>query len=99
MFASSHLAAMAAMVSKTGPDGRVPDSVRALYRKTNKPMVRMWNLLGDNTRFLAIAAVLILYRPELYFFFIIIVVSLLAAVLIMVQRYKDYKFITELRGL
>lgn len=87
-FAGSHLAIMEKLSARYTP-GAVPQPVRHAYRDRNRRLVHGWNVLGDNTRFLAIGAALWLARPEHYFLFIICALSVHMSVMIQLQRAAD----------
>ncbi|MDD4004357.1 MAG: CDP-alcohol phosphatidyltransferase family protein [Elusimicrobiaceae bacterium] len=87
-FAASHLALMKKLNGRF-PSGALPDGVRGQYRAANRKTVRGWNILGDNTRFIALAAALWLGRPEHYFLFIICALSVVMSVMIHLQREAD----------
>ncbi len=88
-FAASHLALLRFLAEKFN-NSALPDDVRQSYREANRRSVHVWNILGDNTRFIAIGIALWLGRPELYFLFIIFALSILMAAMIQVQRHIDF---------
>lgn len=49
------------------PSGEIDERSASAYRDANLPVIRLWNLLGANSRLLVIAGALSAGRPELYF--------------------------------
>jgi hypothetical protein len=62
------------------------------YRNANIKIIRGWNLLGDNTRFLIILTAIILCKPHWCFFAILGPLNLIMLYLIIRQKYIDKKF-------
>jgi phosphatidylglycerophosphate synthase len=76
--------------------GRVRDDDRARYREIFYPLVRGWNFLGDNTRFLAVGGLVCLHRIDLFFAFILVVMNLAFIVLWLWQQSADRRFLAGL---
>jgi hypothetical protein len=76
------------------PGGRVPDGVRARYRRCFYWPVRGWNLLGDNTRFYAVG--LCAWAGHMAWFFAVVLVPMnLALVVLWVwQARADRRFLS-----
>lgn len=62
------------------------------YKILNSRIIRGWNLLGDNTRFLLILIAIILCKPHWYFLFILGPLSLVTVFLMVLQKNIDKKF-------
>ena len=77
-------------------DGRVREEDRARYRENYYPLVRGWNFLGDNTRFLAIGILVFLHRIDLFFAFILVPMNLAFVALWFWQRSADRRFLASL---
>jgi phosphatidylglycerophosphate synthase len=73
--------------------GRVRDDDRARYREIFYPLVRGWNFLGDNTRFLAVGVLVCLHRIDLFFAFVLVVMNLAFIILWLWQRSADRRFL------
>jgi phosphatidylglycerophosphate synthase len=76
--------------------GRVRDEDRARYREIFYPLVRGWNFLGDNTRFLAVGVLVCLHRLDLFFAFVLVVMNLAFIILWLWQRSADRRFLASL---
>ena len=76
--------------------GRVRDEDRARYREIFYPLVRGWNFLGDNTRFLAVGVLVCLHRIDLFFAFVLVVMNLAFVILWLWQRSADRRFLASL---
>jgi len=76
--------------------GQVRDEDRARYREIFYPLVRGWNFLGDNTRFLAVGVLVCLHRIDLFFVFVLVVMNLAFIVLWLWQRNADRRFLASL---
>ncbi|MDD2772559.1 MAG: CDP-alcohol phosphatidyltransferase family protein [Elusimicrobiales bacterium] len=92
-FAASHLRLLAALRAKY-PQG-AGEGLRAGYLRANRANVHVWNLLGDNTRFLLIGLCLVLRRPEWYFYIVIGPLSVLMLAMTLVQRRADRELASE----
>jgi hypothetical protein len=77
--------------------GRTRDADRDRYRDAFYRVVRMWNLMGDNTRFLAIGLLLLLGRPEWFLAFVLGPQTLIFAAVWVWQARTDSRFLRELR--
>ena len=69
-----------------------PDD-RLRYRECFYPVVRGWNLLGDNTRFYAIGVLAWFHRLDLFFVFILVPMNIALLGLWLWQRSADRKFL------
>ena len=76
--------------------GHVRNEDRARYREIFYPLVRGWNFLGDNTRFLAVGVLVCLHRIDLFFTFVLVVMNLAFVVLWFWQRSADRRFLASL---
>jgi phosphatidylglycerophosphate synthase len=69
---------------------------RARYRRTFRPLVRGWNLLGDNSRFYAAGLAVLLQVPILFFAIILLPMNLIFLAMIFWQRRADRVFLERL---
>ena len=77
--------------------GRTRDGDRDRYRNAFYRVVRIWNLMGDNTRFFAIGLLLLLSRLEWFFAFVLGPQTLIFAAVWVWQARTDGRFLRELR--
>jgi hypothetical protein len=77
--------------------GRTRDADRHRYRSAFYRVVRIWNLMGDNTRFFAIGLLLLLNRLEWFFAFVLGPQTLIFAAVWVWQARADRRFLGELR--
>jgi phosphatidylglycerophosphate synthase len=77
-------------------EGRVRGEDRARYRESFYPLMRGWNFLGDNTRFFAIGALVLLHRLDLFFPFVLVAMNVAFVVLWLWQRSADRRFLASL---
>ena len=75
--------------------GVVNPQDRARYRECFYPVVRGWNLLGDNTRFYAIGVLAWYHRLDLFFAFILVPMNVALLGLWLWQRSADRKFLAK----
>jgi hypothetical protein len=77
--------------------GRTRGDDRDRYREAFYGPVRIWNLMGDNTRFFAIGLLLLLNRPEWFLGFVLGPQTLLFAAIWGWQARTDRRFLSELQ--
>jgi phosphatidylglycerophosphate synthase len=75
--------------------GVVNPEDRMRYRQCFYPVVRGWNLLGDNTRFYAIGVLAWFHRIDLFFVFILVPMNVALVGLWLWQRNADRKFLAK----
>ena len=78
-----------------GTRDEVAERDRQEYRRYFYWPVRGWNLLGDNTRFYAIGALVFLHHVDWMFFFILGPMNAALAVLWLWQQRADRRFLNE----
>ena len=69
---------------------------RRRYRATFQPLVRGWNLLGDNTRRLAVGVLVCFHRIDLLFAFILVAMNAVFVAMWLLQRRADRRFLAAL---
>jgi phosphatidylglycerophosphate synthase len=75
--------------------GLISEDERARYRATFHPLVRGWNLLGDNTRRYAVGLLVCLGRIDWLFAFILLPLNLVFVGMWFWQRETDRRFLAE----
>jgi phosphatidylglycerophosphate synthase len=76
--------------------GLVRDEDRVRYRAAFRQPARRWNVLGDNTRVLALAAFALFHHPEWFFLFVLIPMTATAAMLWRSQQRANRHFLASL---
>ncbi|MFL6569617.1 MAG: CDP-alcohol phosphatidyltransferase family protein [Chthoniobacterales bacterium] len=76
-------------------DGVVTEDDRQHYRGSFRPLVRGWNLLGDNTRRYAAGAAVLFQRADLFFAIVLLPMNLIFIVMTIWQRRTDRRFLAE----
>ena len=69
---------------------------RRRYRESYQPLVRGWNLLGDNTRRFAVGALACVHRIDLLFAFILLAMNAVFIGMWVWQRRTDRRFLAAL---
>ncbi|MCX5783424.1 MAG: CDP-alcohol phosphatidyltransferase family protein, partial [Elusimicrobia bacterium] len=93
-FASSNVRLAKFLAKRYGAE--LPQKIRDEYKSSNIIIIRGWNLLGDNTRLLAILACVILKKPDWYFIFVSAALSMVMLALILIQRVIDRRLMQKL---
>lgn len=94
IFARSHMRLLEYLSSRYA-GGRLDETAKKAYMKENSGIIHGWNVLGDNMRLAAIAAAVVISRPELYFFFVIGPLSAVLAFMIFLQSRSDSKLMGD----
>lgn len=97
LFAKNHINLIKKMRT-IYPDGRIDENISKKYGDSNLKIIRGWNILGDNTRFLFILTAIILYKPHWYFIAILGPLNIIMIYLIIRQKYMDRKLWESVRG-
>jgi len=95
LLASSHLRILS-LLKKRNPSGELSAADQNMYRMYNRRTVHMWNMFGDNTRFIAIFIAIVMLRPDMYFILIIGPLTAIFCAAIFVQRCVDGEFYAKL---
>jgi hypothetical protein len=93
--AGDHPLVEAALAARAG-GGAVRPEDRAMYRRRFYPIVRGWNLLGDNVRRYALIALALAGRLEWFFGFILLPMNVVLVALHFWQRRADHRFLAEI---
>jgi phosphatidylglycerophosphate synthase len=89
-------AEIAATLARRSVRGCVRDEDRVRYRAAFRRPARRWNVLGDNTRVLALAACALLHHLEWFFLFILVPMTAAAVMLWCSQQRVNRHFLTSL---
>ncbi|MBI4052023.1 MAG: CDP-alcohol phosphatidyltransferase family protein [Elusimicrobia bacterium] len=81
--------ALETSLGKLYPSGELSSEVAQAYRRWNRLLVKGWNLMGDNLRFLYLTAAILIGGLEWYFYFAIVPLNLIAGVLLLLQSRSD----------
>ena len=76
--------------------GLIAEDERQRYRTFFHPLVRGWNLLGDNMRRYAVGVLVCFGRIDLLFLYIVVVMSLIFVVMRVWQARTDRRFLEQL---
>ena len=90
--AGSHRA-VEAWIASRAQHGRVREADRARYRTFFYPLVRGWNLFGDNVRRFGFAVLALTHHLDWMFLFILVPLNVALAVVWLWQRRADRRFL------
>ncbi|MBI4056625.1 MAG: CDP-alcohol phosphatidyltransferase family protein [Elusimicrobia bacterium] len=79
------------------PKGSLPDECVQAYRSGNRILVRGWNLMGDNLRFLYLSAAILLGRLEWYFYFAVVPLNMIMGLLLFLQARSDRRLMEGIK--
>jgi phosphatidylglycerophosphate synthase len=85
-------------IRKRCPENIVGENEAQNYKKSNSKIIRGWNLLGDNTRFILILTAIILHKPHWYFLFVLGPLNIVMFFLTIRQKRLDKEFLNGLEG-
>jgi hypothetical protein len=83
-------------IAERAAGGVVRAEDRAMYRQVFYPLVRGWNVLGDNTRFYAIGVLAALQRLDWFFMFVAVPMNVAFGMLWLWQARADRRFLERL---
>jgi hypothetical protein len=89
-------AEIATTLARRSASGLVRDEDRTRYRAAFRQPARRWNVLGDNTRVLALAVCALFHHPEWFFLFILIPMTATAVTLWRLQQRANRHFLASL---
>ena len=95
LIVASHEQVGAALNSRAH-GGLIAEDGRQRYRRCFHPLVRGWNLLGDNMRRYAVGVLVCFDRIDLLFLYIVLVMSLIFVVMRAWQARADRRFLEQL---
>ncbi len=79
------------------PGNTLDEKVSGIYRRLNLPLVRLWNLMGANSRLMVMLVAVAAQRPELYFWMELTLYNVLAVLAHRLQIRADEALLTEVR--
>jgi phosphatidylglycerophosphate synthase len=82
-------------IARRARGGPVRDDDRANYRRAFYPLVRGWNLLGDNTRFYAIGVLVLAQRLEWFPALVLLPMNVVFVVMWFRQARADRRFLAQ----
>jgi phosphatidylglycerophosphate synthase len=92
LLVGSHETVLAALSARTS-GGIISEAEQQRYRESFRPLVRGWNLMGDNTRRYAVGLLVCLHHIDLLFAFIAVVLNVVFIVMRLQQARADRRFL------
>jgi phosphatidylglycerophosphate synthase len=92
LLVGSHEDVLAALNARS-PGGMISENEQQRYRESFRPLVRGWNLMGDNMRRYGVGLVVFLHRIDLLFAFIVILLNVVFIGMRIRQTRADRRFL------
>jgi phosphatidylglycerophosphate synthase len=89
---STHLKRLREISSRSFPQ-EIPEWLKARYRRSARPMLKLWRLLMPNTRMLVLFILLFIDQPIWYFWFEVIAFNFLLVYLLFQQEMMSKSFL------